>query len=97
MIMSNKQIYDFYETDMNEFMKRGVHPKTCVQTAGDVMIIPESYGHGVLNIQESIAIATEFKFAMWRIRPPPTSLSFVDAFDNRDDKRKRVHMRPKQA
>lgn len=82
---------------MNDFIKRGVTPKTCVQTAGDVMIIPESYGHGVLNIQESIAIATEFKFSMWRIRPPPTSLSFVDIFDNRDDKRKRVHMKPKQA
>jgi hypothetical protein len=39
----------------------GIKPLTCIQTAGDVMIIPESWGHGVLNLQESIAIATEAK------------------------------------
>jgi len=47
---------------------RGFRPKTCVQTAGDVIIVPESWGHGVLNIQESIAVATEVKDALWRIR-----------------------------
>jgi hypothetical protein len=69
MIMSNKQILDYYETDRLDFEKRGIKPVTCVQTAGDVMIIPESWGHGVLNIQESIAVATEFKQSLWRPRP----------------------------
>lgn len=54
MIMSNKQMLEFYETDMSAFAARGVKPLTCVQTAGDVLIIPESWGHGVLNIQVSI-------------------------------------------
>lgn len=59
--MSSKQILDFFETDMEHFKKKGMKPLTCVQTAGDVMIIPESWGHGVLNLQESIAVATEAK------------------------------------
>jgi hypothetical protein len=42
--------------------------------AGDVMIIPESWGHGVLNIQQSIAIATEVKGAMWRMAPGMRSI-----------------------
>jgi hypothetical protein len=70
MIMSNKQILDFFESDMKAFEARGVHSKTCVQVAGDVMIIPESWGHGVLNLQESVVIATELKMSMWRLRPP---------------------------
>ena len=45
-IMSNKQILDYFETDMRDFSKRGVAPLTCVQTAGDVVIIPENWGHG---------------------------------------------------
>ena len=35
MIMSNKQILDYYETDMKLFSDRGVRPVTCVQTAGE--------------------------------------------------------------
>jgi hypothetical protein len=69
MIMSNKQILDFYETDRLEYLKENVRPVTCVQTAGDVMIIPESWGHGVLNLQETIAVATEFKHSVWRVKP----------------------------
>ena len=37
---------------------------------GDVMIIPESWGHGVLNLQESVAVATEVKANVWRSKPP---------------------------
>jgi hypothetical protein len=33
------------------------------------MIIPESWGHGVLNIQQSIAVATEVKSSIWRVKP----------------------------
>lgn len=69
MIMSNKQMLDFYETDRDAFTARGIHPMTCVQTAGDVLIIPESWGHGVLNIQESVAMATESKSPLFRMSP----------------------------
>jgi len=82
--MSNKQIYDFYETDRITYESRGIAPITCVQLAGDVMIIPESWGHGVLNIQETIAMATEYKYSIWRVKPPPTVLNHLDGmFNNR--------------
>jgi hypothetical protein len=83
MMMSSKQILDFFETDMKEYEKRGFFPRGCTQVAGDVMIIPESWAHGVLNIQESVAVATEAKNAMWRIKPVK---KLMDLFpdDNRD-------------
>lgn len=88
MIMSNRQILDFYETERESFAARGVHPVTCVQTAGDVMIIPESWGHGVLNLQETIAIATEYKHSVWRLKPPiHTIASGAPGFDNRSDRK----------
>ena len=34
--------------------------------SGDVLVVPESWGHGVLNIEDSIAVATESKGSMWR-------------------------------
>mmetsp|Transcript_15922 Transcript_15922/g.26788 ORF Transcript_15922/g.26788 Transcript_15922/m.26788 type:complete len:604 (+) Transcript_15922:538-2349(+) len=87
MIMSNKQILDYYETDMNNFTARGVPPITCVQTAGDVVIIPESWGHGVINIQESVAVATEVKTPLFRLKPTTKLFSRRGSFDNRDRRR----------
>jgi hypothetical protein len=52
-----------------------------------LMIIPESWGHGVLNLQESIAIATESRVAYWRIRPGTTIISKLP-FDNRAEFRR---------
>ena len=69
MMMSSKQIMEFFETDRLEFEGRGIYPRGCTQVAGDVMIIPESWAHGVLNIQDCVAVATEVKAAMWRIKP----------------------------
>ena len=34
MMMSNKQILDYFETDKIMFDERGVKGKSCVQTAG---------------------------------------------------------------
>ena len=69
MIMSNRQILEYFETDFKGFADRGIQSLTCVQTAGDVLIVPEIWGHGVLNLQESVAIATESKANHWRIKP----------------------------
>ena len=69
MLMSSKQILDFFETDMKLYADRGIKPRGCTQVAGDVMIIPESWAHGVLNIQESVAVATESRHALWRLKP----------------------------
>lgn len=51
LVMSNKHILQFIEEDLKPFEAKGHKPLTCVQTAGDVMIVPESWSHGVLNIQ----------------------------------------------
>ncbi len=48
-----------------------------------MLIIPESWAHGVLNIQESIAIATEVKQSLWRIKPLTAMFSKFPNFDNR--------------
>ena len=34
MIMSNKQILDYFETDMKVYADRGVQGQSCVQVAG---------------------------------------------------------------
>lgn len=85
-VMSNRQILEYMETDMRDFESRtdgrGFRARTCVQTAGDVMIVPESWGHGVLNIQESIAVATEVKDALWRIRHGLGLLSSIPLNNN---------------
>ena len=33
--------------------------KQCVQNSGDIMFIPENWGHAVINLQPSIAVAVE--------------------------------------
>jgi ankyrin repeat protein len=52
-VMSNMQIKEYFETDLQQIADQGAQSKSCVQLAGDVMIIPENYGHGVLNIEVS--------------------------------------------
>ena len=33
----------------------------CVQGPGDVIYVPEAYGHAVLNVEDSVAVASEIK------------------------------------
>lgn len=68
-IMSNRQILEFLETDLLALERRGVQPLRCVQTAGDAILVPENWGHGVVNLQDSVAIATESRFNEFRIKP----------------------------
>ena len=70
-------------------VNHSVTPMVCVQTAGDVMIVPEAWGHGVLNIQDSVAVATETRAAMWRTAGPDVLKFIPSEFDNR-------RFRPKQ-
>lgn len=65
--MSNLQILKYYHTDMQEFQKRGIHSRSCIQTAGDLFIVPEAWAHGVLNLQDSIAVAPELALNVFRI------------------------------
>ncbi len=69
-ILSNRQILQFVQDgDMALMEQKGARRIDCVQTAGDILVVPENWGHGVLNIQESIAMATEISAAIWRQSP----------------------------
>ena len=50
------RILRFLEIEKPEYESRNpkserFSPTTCVQTAGDVVVVPESWGHGIINIQ----------------------------------------------
>jgi hypothetical protein len=74
MIMSNQSPLPYYEEVMPKLKARGVRFTTCMQTAGDVLLVPECWGHGVLNAQTSIAVATEMTNYVWRVRQSPDIL-----------------------
>jgi hypothetical protein len=66
-IMSNTQINQFVRGgDMERMKSSGARMLSCVQTAGDILVVPESWAHGVLNIQDSVAVATESMVGIWR-------------------------------
>ena len=67
-IMSNSQILRFLENEVEVLAPRAGRPLECTQRAGDVVIVPESWAHGVLNVEESVAVATEARQSIWRIR-----------------------------
>ena len=37
----------------------------CVQEAGDVMFVPDFWGHMILNLRESVGIAGEWETQYW--------------------------------
>jgi len=69
-LMSNQHILDFLSPTTKDTLVdsdgRPVPSWTCTQSAGDVVIVPEGWAHGVVNIQESIAVATELRHDIWR-------------------------------
>jgi hypothetical protein len=79
MIMSNQPIMKFYKEDMPKLTLKGVKVTTCMQTAGDVIIIPECWGHGVLNVQTSVAVAFEMINYVWRFKSSPGILQSLPA------------------
>ena len=38
-----------------------------VYLLGDVIIVPEQFAHGVMNLQESVAVAFEFQGPIWSL------------------------------
>ena len=82
-IMSNRQILDYVESELEILANySGYFPSTCTQYAGDVVIVPESWGHGVVNLQDTVAVATEVRSNMFRLNPGLKTLSKTPA-DNR--------------
>ena len=59
-VMSHKQIHRWAAEDFAEYAARGVPHGSCVQLAGDTIVIPAMWGHGVLNLRAgTIGVAQE--------------------------------------
>ena len=43
--------------------------KSCTQSAGDVLYVPDSWSHLVLNLEESVAVAVEFYPDLEKVAP----------------------------
>ena len=41
-------------------VQKSEQPLECVQEQGDLIFVPDFWGHGVLNLAESIGFASEF-------------------------------------
>jgi hypothetical protein len=57
--------------DFSEEMPRDA-PYRCVQNAGDILIVPYMWSHSVLNLQESVGVAVQFKLGR-KVAPPPST------------------------
>merc|ERR1712153_267595 len=53
---SRKPISTWFDSDYAKMPKPLFQ---CVQEPGDVIYVPEVYGHAVLNVEDSVAVATE--------------------------------------
>lgn len=73
-LMGNKQVLQWLEEDLPRLRSEGFVPLECVQEAGDVLIVPELWGHAVLNTQDSIAVACEVDGGVYR-PPAPAEVS----------------------
>ena len=73
-MMGKRQIKAWVDADLPYLSEeKGFQHLECVQQAGDVMIVPELWGHGVVNLQDTLAVATELKGGMYRVYPMLTS------------------------
>ena len=68
--MGKKQVMDWLEHDMKGLIDDGFSPMECVQLQGDVLIVPELWGHAVLNVQDSVAVASEVRGSSFRLDLP---------------------------
>ena len=69
-LMGKKQVFKWVEEDVASLKAQGYEFTECVQQQGDVLIVPELWGHAVLNTQDSIAVASEVKGSNYRLKLP---------------------------
>ena len=60
---SKQHVWDWWQ---NEYIKASsaIHSRAleCVQHPGDLVFVPEMWGHGVINLRESVGLASEFVY-----------------------------------
>lgn len=89
-VMSNDQIRLWDET-VRPVQEPPVgtqpRPLECIQRKGDVAIIPELWGHGVLNLQDTLAVAIEVKGSLFRAPLPKAYKRVMSFHDHRKGSR----------
>jgi len=70
-MMGKMQILKWVDEERQPMLARGWKGAECVQRSGDVIVIPELWGHGVLNLGDTVAVATEGRGSMYRVQPLP--------------------------
>jgi ribosomal protein L16 Arg81 hydroxylase len=60
-LYSTKHIVQWSKEDLPRMQGKAMH---CMQEPGDVLFIPEQWGHGTENLAESVGYAMEFEFAV---------------------------------
>jgi len=69
-LMGKKQVLKWVEEDVAGLKAEGYEVIECMQRPGDVLIVPELWGHAVLNTQDAIAVASEVAGSNYRLPIP---------------------------
>ena len=54
---STKHVHDWFREDLPILNQRGVYPLQCRQQPGDIIYVPDMWGHGVIYTKDSIGMA----------------------------------------
>ena len=54
---STKHVHSWFREDYNRLSSNGVTPLKCLQQPGDIIWVPDMWGHGVIYTKDSVGIA----------------------------------------
>jgi hypothetical protein len=54
---SNKPVYDWLLNDLQTLLANGVVPALCTQQPGDILFVPNLWGHAVIATKDSVNMA----------------------------------------
>ena len=60
---SKQHVLDWYR-DNARFIAKGAGMSTCTQFPGDLLYIPDMWGHAVMNLRESVGFSQEFEHGL---------------------------------
>jgi ankyrin repeat protein len=54
---STKHVHDWFREDLPILNQRGIYPLQCRQQPGDIVYVPDMWGHGVIYTKDSVGMA----------------------------------------
>jgi len=94
-LMGKKQTLLWVEEDLEDLKAQGYLPYECTQEPGDVLIVPELWGHAVLNVRDSVAVATEVAGSNFRPAKLPRAFGDVSGTRKGGGGRRKPEGRPR--